>query len=158
MHTQVKPQPRTWLRIPAISMIVPCATAVLLTWGSSSIGGNSDNRAAAPVLSAMLTPAYSTNEGRADTARVSVVANAPMCTAPGEPSNASAEFGAAGCVEEATEALTEVATFLEWHVQARHLAQNAYQITLSALPRLQANSDPWTALSAAAPLWVTFAR
>ena len=159
MHTQVTQQPCNWTgRIPGLSLIVPCVTAILLTWGSSSIGGTNGIPAPAALLSAMLTPAYSTNEVLTDATPVSAVANGGICTAvgPHRSRNGLAESGAGTwCAGEGTEAFAEVATFLEWHVQARHLAQGAYQTTLSATPRLD---DRLTALSVAAALWVAFAR
>ncbi|HWH49536.1 MAG TPA: hypothetical protein VN664_17195 [Burkholderiales bacterium] len=164
MHTQVTQQRSNWPgRIPAVSMILPCATALLLTWGSSSIGGTNDIPAPGAVLSAMLTPAYSKNdEIRSDVAQVSAVANRGICTALGAPAltkpSAESEAGT-WCAGEGSEELTEVATFLEWHVQARHLAQSAYQTPLSAKLRPHVNTDDrLTALSVTAALWVAFAR
>ena len=156
MQTQTTQQPAG--RLGRIPMMVSCAAAILLTWGPASIGGTGDIPAPA-VLSATLTPAYSANQGLPGPGQGSSDAKGPLCAAAGAVDPwCTADHRVEGAPGEQSQEWVDVATFVEWHVQARHLAQYEYQ-TLTALsgPEGKALDRP-TAVSAAAPVWITFAR
>ena len=152
MQTQVTPLHHNWLgRMPGISMALPCVAAILLTWGPSSIGGTSAVAAPA-VLPEILIPADSANEVHGSTE-----ANGPLCAGAGAWCAANNLFD--GAPVDHSQEWVDVATFVEWHVQARHLAQYDYQTTLTALTGAEAKGDERpTAVSVAAPLWTTFSR
>jgi hypothetical protein len=160
MQTQVTQPHYSWVgRMPRISMALPCVAAMLLTWGQSSIGGTSDIPAPA-VLAPILTPAYNANELLPGPGQRSSDANGRLCAGAG---GADAGCTANNLVDGApaggpSQEWVDVATFVEWHVQARHLAQYDYQTTLTALPGSEAKGDRLTVVSVAAPLWPTFAR
>jgi hypothetical protein len=170
MQTQVTQERCNGLgRMPGISLIVPGAAAILLTWGPSSIGGTSSISAPA-VLPPMQVPAYSAYEV-ADPARASLSTNGPGC---GRASVQEMD-GRSGvdlwCVtdidlvdemaaddQSKSQRWADVATFLEWHVQARNLAQYDYQVPLTALLRPRAKAAGPSAVPVAAPLWTTFSH
>ena len=157
-------------RMPGISMIVPCVAAMLLTWGPTSTGGTTGIPAPA-LLSAILVPAYGANEV-ADPAQTSVSSIGPVCgrtTVQEQEAEGPGGFGvnlwcvtATNLVDGAPadgQGRADVATFVEWHVQARHLAQYDPQITLNASLRPEATGEGRpTAVSVAPPLWTTLVR
>lgn len=160
MHTQASQQHKQRGRIPGIAMVISCAAAIaiLLTWAPSTIGGANHNPAPSKV-SAMPAQAAGANDGPVDRGQGSsdrptkpICAELDGIASVQETEMTGESSGTVGCgvgsnlaggtpASNQSEERVDVATFLAWHVQARTLAQYAYQPTLSGPSRTAAKDD-----------------